>query len=604
MLRLMTAWNERNKMQRKKQSLKPVRPGRHSIQKWNTTMREKSTRLQSKCENSNLCMILGHAVVPELKAFFNGFVSFRYLKQITRIGKGVKADSSFVHLLTYEHRKYTAYAVLKSTAERTEEEIAGGYAPWDNLLYEYLVGTYLNQFLHRFPTFVETYGAFRYKDYATWRKYTGERESGDPKELSNDLRPVDFDLKEACTDSLLLSVLIQNVPNPTTVSRLSDDDLFPNLMAIMYQVYFALTSLPRFTHYDLQPENVLLYEPFPGQYMTFYYHHKDGKETSFKCKYVAKIINYGRCHCKITKPISDGLSLIKECEETDHDVSGFSFFHYKDTDHGTNVSLYNASHDLRFFNSVKNKILQNKRNSYHAFKGKVLSYLEDKKLIYTGTTHSTDGYPELIRTCNDLLQWTQHSIDLSVEVKDPFGNIVDPFDDMKEFGVIDIYSDGTPFKYRQLQRKKPSPDELFGSPIKLPSTQQNPTQVPVEPAHPTQETAVASPLAAANPTQDSVEATPVSKRRVSSPPKVKPQTSKRWLSWLSWFRRHSGPVANTTRSPANAESSNDWFRWLRRTRRRRSDPEIELVDLTKRSPPRSPPRQRANFTRISTQYQF
>jgi len=97
-----------------------------------TKHRRKAMFLRAVCLDSGVCLAFG-TYANEIKKHFGGFVHFEYAKApIKRIG--VPSQNGFINEIQYEHRGYKSYAILKSSMKKTA----------DNLMYEYLVGQYVN----------------------------------------------------------------------------------------------------------------------------------------------------------------------------------------------------------------------------------------------------------------------------------------------------------------------------------------------------------------------------------------------------------------------------------------------------------------------------
>lgn len=263
----------------------------------------RSVKLKLSCDDSNICLILGHPMQDKIRRFFHNFVDFKYLTQLKRIGK--PSDNGFVHQLTYARRDYMAYAVLKSSAETSS----------DNLMYEYLVGLYLNDQGKQFPCFVETYGVFKYKNLAEWT-HVKDSMTVAPDEIEAfkgrlELTPVD--IPTSCIEPKLISILLQNLPSAEfVVHELTYVNTISNLLAIYYQLYYPL-SLMEFTHYDLHENNVMLYSPLKDNYIEYHYHNPDGSTTQFKSLYVAKMIDYGRAYFSGVTDVMRQVCTIPEC---------------------------------------------------------------------------------------------------------------------------------------------------------------------------------------------------------------------------------------------------------------------------------------------------
>jgi hypothetical protein len=74
---------------------------------------------------------------------------------------------------------------------------------------------------------------------------------------------------EACIRPLRISILIQHLKGCKTIDDITDPIEF---MCILCQVYIPLGLLSNvYTHNDLHPDNILMYEPIPGKYLTYIY---------------------------------------------------------------------------------------------------------------------------------------------------------------------------------------------------------------------------------------------------------------------------------------------------------------------------------------------
>jgi len=272
------------------------------------------------CSDDNVCLAFGKLSDKVTKSF-NGFVDFSYAGNfIKRIG--APSENGFVFEIENIRREYRAYSVLKSAQEPTS----------DNLMYEYVVGQYINKVNNLYPCFLETYGLFRYNTEHQWKSFLDEKVNSEKKIegltiLQDALVPQEIDFAVGCKKSKHLAILIQHLPKPETLEKLSNNASFikNELIYALFQLYIPLAKLMNnFTHYDLHLGNVLLYEPVKGKYIEYHYHltptientvtkptATKGKsrttrtahmasmalETiSFKSSYLLKIIDYGRSY--------------------------------------------------------------------------------------------------------------------------------------------------------------------------------------------------------------------------------------------------------------------------------------------------------------------
>jgi len=307
-----------------------------------TKHKRREMYLKSICSEAGLCIAFGIESI-KIKEFFNHF-SFELVDQVKRIG--APSSNGFVNELRYTKRGYNAYAVLKSTTSYES----------DNLMYEYRVGQFLNKMTFLFPCFLETYGLFKYKSYDEWNHMRTTKQVI-PSVFRSMLEPQPFDLSVGCENSRYMAVLIQHIRGCKTVRETLNEHTFQHILPILFQIYYPLFHMRKnFTHYDLHMENVILYEPVPGQYIEFHYQTETGVIT-FKSPYIAKIIDYGRCYFNDTedsKDIYDEVCQLPKCKKKCGDERGFSNFRLSNERGFYHIVTQkkNESHDLRFLNSV------------------------------------------------------------------------------------------------------------------------------------------------------------------------------------------------------------------------------------------------------------
>ena len=327
------------------------------------------------CFDSGMCIAFGR-YTKMIDLYFEGFKNLRFLESpIKRISIG---SNGFVHELVHKKNEYVANSILKSSL--TEKS--------DNLLYEYLVGQYINKQCKKFPCFVETYGWFEYKLHENW-KYISQKENitvdkyilTDALTLKSDIITIDF-FDFACTFSKYLAILIQHVKSAMVFETMISEKLNPfpvlinflenELINVLYQVYMPLATLANtFTHYDLHTSNILLYEPDIGKYIDYKYILNDGTIVHFKSKYIVKIIDYGRSffndqtNSDITgssRNIYKTISGIENCNDN-YGIKDNTGFQNMEPDLGEfyyiSSSTRNISHDLRLLFELKLKLLRN-----------------------------------------------------------------------------------------------------------------------------------------------------------------------------------------------------------------------------------------------------
>ena len=267
----------------------------------------RSEYLKYHCPESGECLILGKNR-KEILQLFNGFKNFDYSDKIlTPIGS--PSLNGIVHEVRFKHRNYVSYAILKTSKSTTS----------DNLVYEYLMGLFLNKINNLLPTYLETYSIFHCTP--EFHKNLNERvriEPGDIVPLNIGNREL---LKLGCLKPQYNQIMIQHVKNAESLlSKLKDREFLKNdLMNVLFQVYAALYYLRgRFTHFDLHANNILLQKPFKTGVIEFHF-----GDTVFHSAYVVKIIDYGRSECKYTPKILNELCIIPECSPGCGKTRGF-----------------------------------------------------------------------------------------------------------------------------------------------------------------------------------------------------------------------------------------------------------------------------------------
>ena len=409
-----------------------------------TRHKRKAEFLKSICSDAGVCIAFGTSAANEIKKHFNGFTDFAYMQApINRIG--TPSANGFVNEITYQHRGYQAHAVLKSSIE----------ADSDNLMYEYMVGNYINKQNKRFPCFVETYGLYIYEDPSVWTQMKDNKINNDMsllKSLKQMPPPVNFEL--ACQSSTYLAVLIQHLKGIESVWSKFTDPIFVSqeLLYVLIQVYIPLSLIKdNFTHYDLYSMNVCLYTPVKDKYIEYHYHLGE-KEVVFKSQYIAKIIDYGRSYFKDdttktnSKQIYDAVCKEPKCNEKPNKCgsnNGFNWLYKPKNEKESEAQFYvssqkrNVSHDLRLLNDV-------------------LTYTKHGLRPYMmPLNYKTEyGTPELVRSglSKNIINNVEDAADHFIrEVTNPDAIMAnEAFYRSKGFtslGQLHIYDDGSPMRY-------------------------------------------------------------------------------------------------------------------------------------------------------------
>jgi hypothetical protein len=217
--------------------------------------------------------------------------------------------NGIVHEVKFKHRNYISYAILKTSKTLSS----------DNLIYEYLMGIYVNKINRFLPTFLETYSIFHCTP--EFHKKINDTVKIEPADIIPLHKTNGELLKIGCLKPQYNQILIQHVKNAESLlSKLEDIDFLKHdLMNVLFQVYAALYYLRgEFTHFDLHANNILLHKPFPEGVMEFHY-----GDTIFHSPYVVKIIDYGRSECKYTPIILNELCKIPACSPGCGKTKGF-----------------------------------------------------------------------------------------------------------------------------------------------------------------------------------------------------------------------------------------------------------------------------------------
>jgi hypothetical protein len=410
-----------------------------------------SKNLQVLCSDSSICIAFGKQA-KEISDFFNRFKKFDYV-ELPVIRIGAPSVNGFIHEIKYSRLNYNAYAILKSSAKETA----------DNLYYEYQVGKYINVVNKFLPSFIETYGLFQYKDEVTYNNFKNTKIIR-TNVLTDAFMEKTPTLEDACINPKHMCMLIQHIKNAQTLSMYSLDLTFikQDLIYILFQVYASLYALTNsFTHYDLHDNNVLLYKPVDSKYIEYHYHYKNNKVISFKSQYIAKIIDYGRCYYKLSETdnslkLHENICRTRECDPKCGEDVGFNALQYESVPPRfsyTEAVNPNQSHDLRLLNTIKEEwfLKRNNPEIYSIVKKVVYGKgLRPNKKSFGTRQELNSGLPNKINNISDAYTTIMTTITnpMNIGLNNRFYSDVYGF---TKLGDLHIYVDGSqrPMHYEE-----------------------------------------------------------------------------------------------------------------------------------------------------------
>jgi hypothetical protein len=419
--------------------------------------RKNLSHLKVVCSDSDVCIAFG-TEANKIKQHFEHFNNFALIRQPLRTFGSV-SNNGFVKHLVFEKGDYVANAVLKSSVKVTS----------DNLLYEGMVGMYLNKMGRQFPCFVDTYGIYKYNMNTPAYSEMMKRKLTPPGILTHGLtrlRNIDTAaIAESCANPRTMSVLIQYLKNAKTLKdSLTPEFIHIDLMTTLFQVYLPLSIMKdEYTHYDLHHDNVLLYEPVVGKYIQYNYHFPDGRMIRFKSRYIVKIIDYGRSFFNDdeNETITGNSArlytqLCRSCVRCGED-KGFPFF--EKTNLANNYYICsqkkNVSHDLVLLNYMRyfiKHIMYSAQSVNELNRNPVFKQFIEK--LHFGNPQSNAfsyGTPEIVRS--GLPAAINNVSDASAELENIIHNAMfsayndENYSNMDSLGELNVYTDGRPMRF-------------------------------------------------------------------------------------------------------------------------------------------------------------
>jgi hypothetical protein len=277
--------------------------------------------------------------------------------------------------------QYVMEVIIKHT---TSQEL-------DNLYYEYLVGKCVNELNRDMPFFCKTYGIYKVEDkriLTTLPKYCSK--TPDQIVYLNTITNVTAsDLKTQAKKSCqtyAYGVVIETVDVHRSLGMFYTAnigyvdsarsikfrlDKIYNFVEIYNSLLLVYTTLDKFkdyfTHYDLHPENVLLYKIPENKYVNI----TIDDDLTFRTKFLPIIIDYGRAYIKCDNFESSSFmsEVVQDDECRPPSTKGYPFlgmysksskkFNDTDaTDYFINIAKRNISHDLRLLYSMSKRYLE------------------------------------------------------------------------------------------------------------------------------------------------------------------------------------------------------------------------------------------------------
>jgi predicted transcriptional regulator len=418
-----------------------------------TEPRVRAKFLNSICSDSGVCMAFGKESAT-IKRHFKDFADFGMLSTNARQIGDVSVNG-FVKELTYGNAGYVANAVLKSAARHGA----------DNLLYEALVGFFLNKYSVMYPCFLETYGVYQYNADGLAYNYNKTNPVVPPNVLELGLTRVaknrqeitDALISDSCSHPTAVSILVQHIKNARSLKSMCVTNFFVenHLLYVLFQIYMGLHFMAdQFTHYDLHLENVLVYEPVGATYIEYHYHMRGGNTITFKSPYIAKIIDYGRSYFKDPgdkTPTGNSeqfhTKLCRVCAKCGYD-DGYYWLERKKTLMKARSQICsrigNQSHDLRVLYLLERQVASLRPDLRELCRKVVYGRgvaVAGKE--YGTEENKTDGLPISIHNVKDAFS------ELTRLVEDPtnVANNVARNAVRKKLGDLHVYCDGRPMKY-------------------------------------------------------------------------------------------------------------------------------------------------------------
>jgi hypothetical protein len=342
----------------------------------------KSAFLKKICPNSNVCFALG-AFTNLTNSYFDNMSYKHAIEPIKKVGNN--SANGFIREIVHEKNGYIAKTLLKSAQNEYS----------DNLIYEYVVGQYINKLNTKFPCFLNTYACYKYSSMTHYNTFEKNMQKID--DLNNltllhsstqlmEKTKFENAIKDSCKINKMACISIQYFENPISlydlVKKHANDIQFLNfeLVYLLAQIYIPLGVLSEtFTHNDLHANNVLIYTIPNNKFVTMTYNTPLGVVT-FKTKYVCKIIDYGRSYFSDTSANISSSSVISflcgtpSCGPTCSQPNCVQGNYRGENSCGSNYGYQFADQKLGKFNYYSSLLINNQNKDVQNIVGALLKY--------------------------------------------------------------------------------------------------------------------------------------------------------------------------------------------------------------------------------------
>jgi hypothetical protein len=308
--------------------------------------------LHKMCSN-NRCLPIG-----QYTEITNDYFDYMHLKHATGKVQAVGDNSAngFIRRIELEKNNYSTVTMLKSSKSKTS----------DNLMYEYLVGLFINNYNLIFPCFLQTYACYQYKNEDQYNTFRDNQQTiKDVNELTplfsynsqkSNQQTANMLIDKSCEQPQHICLLVQYLENPVSLHDLlvkfHTDEYFcrVELIQLLLQIFIPLGMMEtKFTHNDLHSNNVLVYLIPNNGYVTMNYKTPYGN-VSFQTTYICKIIDYGRCYFKDTQMSSENIRRILCKNSKCGNGCDTSFFCNRASSCGEDVGYTFIDQDLEDYN--------------------------------------------------------------------------------------------------------------------------------------------------------------------------------------------------------------------------------------------------------------